>query len=48
MDVEYDSERSDTDYKEIDDSDTIRPYMYKPIRRERDEDFLMTLIFLGF
>ena len=46
MDVEYDSELSDTDYEEIDDSDTI--YMYDPIRRERDEDFLMTLIFLFF
>ena len=43
MDVEYDSELSNTDYEEIDDSDTI--YMYEPIRRERDEDFLMTLIF---
>ena len=43
MDVEYDSELSDTDYEEIDDSDTIRPYMYEPIRRERDEGFLMTL-----
>ena len=43
MDVEYDSELSDTDYEEIDDSDTI--YMYESIRRERDEDFLMTLIF---
>ena len=45
MDVKYDSELSDTDYEEIDDSDMIRPYMYEPIRRERDEDFLMTLIF---
>ena len=43
MDVEYDSELSDTDYEEIDDSDTIRPYMYEPIRTERDESFLMTL-----
>ena len=43
MVVEYNSELSDTDYEEIDDSDTI--YMYEPIRRERDEDFLMTLIF---
>ena len=43
MDVEYDSELSNTDYEEIDDSDTI--YIYEPIRRERDEDFLMTLIF---
>ena len=46
MDVEYDTELSDTDlYDETDDSDTIRPYMYKPIRREKDEGFLMTLIF---
>ena len=43
MDVEYDSELSDTDYEGIDDSVTI--YMYEPIRRERDKDFLMTLIF---
>ena len=48
MDVEYDSELSDTDYEEIDDSDTIRQYMYEPIRRERDEGFLMTLIFRFF
>ena len=48
MDVKYDSELSDTDYEEIDDSDMIRPYMYEPIRRERDEDFLMTLIFRVF
>ena len=47
MDVEYDSELTDTDYEEMDDSDTIRPYMYEPIRRERDEGFLMTLIFPG-
>ena len=48
MDVEYDSELNDTDYEEIDDSDMIRPYMYEPIRRERDEGFRMTLIFQGF
>ena len=48
MDVEYDSELSDTDYEEIDDSDTIRPYMYEVIRRERDEGFLMNLIFRFF
>ena len=48
MDVEYDGELKDTDFEEIDDSDTIRPYMYEPIRRERDEDFLMTLTFQGF
>ena len=46
-DVDYDSELSDTDYEEIDDSDTIRPYMYESIRRESDEGFLMTLIFRG-
>ena len=45
MDVECDSELNDTQYEEIDNSDTIRPYMYEPIPRERDEDFLMTLIF---
>ena len=45
MDVEYDTELSDTEYDETDDSDTIRPYMCKPIRREKDEGFLMTLIF---
>ena len=45
MDVEYDTELSDTEYDETDDSDTIRPYMYEPIRREKDEGFLMTLIF---
>ena len=48
MDVEYDSELSDTNYEEIDDSDTIRPYMYEVIRRERDEGFLMNLIFRVF
>ena len=48
MNVENDSELSDTDYEEIDDSDTTRPYMYEPIRRERDDDFLMTLIFRFF
>ena len=48
MDVENDSELCDTYYEEIDDSDTIRPYTYEPIRRERDEDFLMTLIFCCF
>ena len=47
MDVEYDSELSDTDYEEIDDSDMIRPYMYEPIRRKRDKGCLMTLIFRG-
>ena len=47
MDVKYDSELSDNDYEEIDDSDTIRPYMYKPVRRERDEGSLMILIFRG-
>ena len=46
MDVEYDSELCDTDYEEIDDSDTIRPYMYEPIRRERDEDILIFRFFL--
>ena len=45
MDVECDSELSDTHYEEIDNFDTIRSYMYEPILRERDEDFLMTLIF---
>ena len=45
MDVEYDTELSDTEYDETDDSDMIRPYMYQPIRREKDEGFLMTLIF---
>ena len=45
MDVEYDTELSDTEYDETDDSDTIRSYMYQPIRREKDEGFLMTLIF---
>ena len=44
MDVEYDSELSDTEYEEIGDSDTIMPYIYEPIRREKDESFLMTLI----
>ena len=44
MDVEYDSELSDTEYEEIDDSDTIMLYIYEPIRREKDESFLMTLI----
>ena len=44
MDVEFDSELSDTDYEEIDNSDTIRPYMYEPIRRERDEDFVKRLM----
>ena len=38
MDVEYDSELRDTEYEEIDDSDTIRPYMHEPIRRVRDKD----------
>ena len=38
MDVEYNSELSDTEYEEINNSDMIRPYMYEPIRRERDED----------
>ena len=44
MDVEFDSELSDTDYEEIDNSDTIRPYMYEPIRRERDEGFVKRLM----
>ena len=48
MDVEYESELSDSDYEEIDDSDMIRPYMYEPISREIDEGFLMTLIFRVF
>ena len=45
MDIEYDTELSDTEYEETDDSDTIRPYMYEPICREKEEGFLMTLIF---
>ena len=48
MDVEYDSELSDTEYEEIDDSDTIMLYIYEPIRREKDESFLMTLISVFF
>ena len=48
MDVEYNSELSDTDYEEIDNSDMIKPYMYELTRRERNEGFLMTLIFRVF
>ena len=38
MDVEYHSNLSNIEDEEIDDSSTIRLYMYKPIYRESDED----------
>ena len=38
MDVEFESDLSNTEDEEIDDSGTIRPYMYEPVRRESDKD----------
>ena len=38
MDVEYDSDMGNIEDEEFADSGTIRPYMYRPICRESDED----------